>query len=220
MALNREGSEPEKQKYNYESIFVTPSLMGILGDRIPEIPEGWNETKNKHISTSFTRRVPETRAEDIGTYASVTVDGYAFDRNALVLHVAGADCQSPVVQKAFDMAQKTGPVHITIAAAPKVKNRDSKAFESGIHYFDEPVEIPASFGGFTQEKTLDVLTPEEKKFKGMAENILSGIDSPLAEGMIAVSEKNPGAKTIYLKKTIDQDLAGPDNAGSDLGQLS
>ncbi|MGN0240968.1 MAG: hypothetical protein ACI4CS_04700, partial [Candidatus Weimeria sp.] len=43
---------------------------------------------------------------------------------------------------------------------------------------------------------------------------------PLAEGMFAVSEKNPGDKTIYLKKTIDQHLAGPDNAGSDLGQLS
>ena len=210
-------------KYNYRGYFLTSYLVDkIVENSNVEIPDDWNKTENYHITTSILKKENKPKEgpdyEDIGKQASIKIKGYAFDKDVgLALIVESIGVNSEKLNEEIAANQKEKELHITIAMAPGHKPKEAAdicANPENVVLFDEPVELSASYGGFTNEKTVDIFSPEEKEFMELAKSIIGSSNSPYKDAILRANAKDPGDNTVYLKSIIDQRTEGKFNMGS------
>ena len=168
----------DKPKYNYEGIFINSWDIGELVETL-SLPNGtpvcfatkdWTKTEDKHITTSFAggERPPY---ESIGTKVGVIVDGWAIDERhgLLALHVSSVITNDEAIKDNVERTKNKSGLHITIAnGIDQDTGKPSKPVNSKLLFADgkeyekiTPVVLIGYYGGFTQDRTVDLLGPQQ-----------------------------------------------------------
>lgn len=217
-------------KYNYRGIFVDKNskpmkefldkMTKILNEKGINIPSDWEFTDDLHVTTSFGKPAIKTTYSDIGTPATIEIVGFAYNPEIGLALDVSLDSAAEKVGMEFEATQEKRHTHITIGNPEGVKAADSvklfEANENTVWVSIDPVPIRGSYGGFTPDGKIDILSNEERLFKIFADKLLTQYldENPYNKGLIAANNKDIGDKTVYLKSIIEQRLDGPSNAGS------
>ena len=230
----------ELPKYAYRGFFVdNAELMSQLNQscihdlgKMLMIPDGWKETLNKHITTSF-QDVAKCTHSDIGTTGEFFVNSLYINKNmGIALEVDMLNCKSDIAKEEFYATKEERPTHITIAVAPGVKPAEMGKMIDDIKNgktnpgdfvkidFDAPFILKASYAGHTFDKKavfgigVDRYSPCEKEIAIALKEALSETKCPYAKALLAGLRKDIGEETMDLKKMIDKKLDTEQAIGS------